>query len=281
MNPIVPSAFGWLSGNTPLPEERRRDRQVEALAESDQRLGGAVARHARPGQHDRVPRLGEHLRRPQAPGRSSGAGSTGVFTGSAGASVVRSATSSGSDQEGRAGRLGRGLLEGLAHHLGGRDADRHHVAPLRDRPEERHEVDELVRLLVDAVEARLGGERDERMAVELGVRDAEHQVDRTRAEGREAHPGAAGERPVGVGHERRPALVARGDEPDRGIGEGVDRVEVLLARKPEHQLDALVLEALDDRARDGAAGEGHGGSVTDDRGDGCRRASGSRARADA
>ena len=116
-----------------------------------------------------------------------------------------------------------------------------------------------MRLLVDAVEARLGGERHERMPVELGVRDAEHQVDRPGTEGGEAHPRLARERPVGVGHERGAALIARGDEPDRGIGEGVDRVQVLFARKPEDHLDAFLLEASDDRARDGPGGVPHVG----------------------
>ena len=147
--------------------------------------------------------------------RSSGAGSTGMFTFSGSPSTARSATSSGSDEERRARPLGRGLLEGLADHLRRGRAHRDHVAPLRDRPEQRHEVDELVRLLVDPVEPRLRGDRDERMGVELRVRDAEHQVDRARTEGREAHARLAGERPVRVGHERGAALVARRDEPDR------------------------------------------------------------------
>ena len=194
---------------------------------------------------------------------SSGEGSTGVFTGSTRASVARSATSSGSTMKVAPGRLGRGLLEGLAHHLRRGDAHRHHVAPLRDRAEQRHEVDELVRFLVDAIEARLRDERDERVRVELGVRDPEHQVDRAGTEGGQADAGLAGERTVRVGHERSAALVSRGDEPDRAVGERVDRVEVLLAGEAEDELDALVLEALDDHARDGASRSAHVASVSD------------------
>ena len=70
-------------------------------------------------------------------------------------------------------------------------------------------------LLVEAVQARLRGDRDERMRVEVRVRDPEHQVDRARAEGGQADARAARERAVGVGHERGAALVPRRDEPDR------------------------------------------------------------------
>jgi hypothetical protein len=107
-----------------------------------------------------------------------------------------------------------------------------------------------VRLLVEPAEPGLGHDRDERMRIELGVRDAQHQVDRAGTEGRQAHAGLPGERPVRVGHERGASLVARGHEPDRRIDQRVDHVEVLLAGEPEDILDALVLEAGDQQLRD-------------------------------
>ena len=106
-------------------------------------------------------------------------------------------------------------------------------------------------LLVDAVEPRLRGDGDERMRVELRVRDAEHQVDRARSERGQAHAGLARERAVRVGHERRASFVPRGHEADRRVDQRIDHVEVLLAREAEHELDALVLEALDDQPGNG------------------------------
>ena len=90
------------------------------------------------------------------------------------------------------------------------------------------------------------------MRVELRVRDAQHQVDGAGPERGQAHAGRAGERAVRVGHERGAPFVTRRDEPDRRVDQGVDHVEVLLAGQPEHELDAFVLEALDDQTSDGA-----------------------------
>ena len=188
---------------------------------------------------------------------SDGAGSRGTFTGSGSPSPGSSATSSGRIDERRARPFGRRLLERLADHLRRRRRQRDHVAPLGDGPVQRDQVDELVRLLVDPAQPGLRGDGHERMRVELRVRDPEHQVDRARAEGRQAHAGIAGERAVRVGHERRSAFVPRRDEPDGRIGERVDDVQVLLAREPEHELDALVLQTCHEDLSDVAATLGH------------------------
>ena len=50
--------------------------------------------------------------------------------------------------------------------------------PLRDRPEELDQVDELVGLLVHPLEVGLAGERDERRAVQVGVGDRGDEVRR-------------------------------------------------------------------------------------------------------
>ena len=160
------------------------------------------------------------------------------------------------DDERGARPLGLRLLERLADHLGGGVAERDHVAPLRHRAVQRNEVYDLVRLLVEPVEPRLGHDGDEWVRVELGVRDPEDQVERARPERREADARLAGQCAVGVGHERRPAFVACGHEPDRGIGEGVDHVEVLLAGQSEDVLDPLVLETRHEQLRDGSLGQG-------------------------
>ena len=168
----------------------------------------------------------------------------------------------GKHDERRTRPFGRGQLERFADHLRRRHRQRDHVAPLRDGSVERHDVDELVGLLVDAAQPGLRRDGDERMGVELRVRDPEHQIDRPGTERGQAHAGPARERPVRVGHERGASLVPRGHEPDGRVDQRVDHVEVLLAREAEHELDALVLEALDDQPSDGADAIGHSDEPT-------------------
>ena len=265
MNPIVPSAFGWSSGNTPLPRKVVATGMLSRSAEPDQRRGRAVARHARAREHHRVRRgSGRAHAAARCTWSSSGAGSTGIFTRSGRRVGLTLGDVLGKHDERGARPFGLRLLERLAHHLGRRVAHRHHVAPLRDRAEQRDEVDELVGFLVDAVQTGLRHERDQRMRVQLGVRDPEHQVDRAGTERRQTHTGLAGQRAVGVGHERRAAFVPSRDEPDRGVGERVDDVQVLFAGQPEDVLDALVLEALHDEPGDRVQGRRtHTPSVVD------------------
>src|SRR5207244_2307419 len=73
--------------------------------------------------------------------------------------------------------------------------------------------------------------------------------DRAGAKGCEADARASRERAVRVGHEGSAPFVPRRDEPDRGVRERVDHVEVLFARKTENNLDALAFEALDQETR--------------------------------
>lgn len=48
-----------------------------------------------------------------------------------------------------------------------------------------------------------------------------------------------------VGHEGRALLVARSDELDGGIGQGVENGHVLFARQAEHALDLFLFQAFD------------------------------------
>jgi hypothetical protein len=68
-------------------------------------------------------------------------------------------------------------------------------------------------------------------------------------ERRDAHAGPAGEAAVGGGHEGGGLLVAGEDELDRGGAQGLDRVEVLLARHPEDALHALPLQSRHQKIR--------------------------------
>ena len=240
-------------GDRALSLERGRDRDVQTFGEAPKRGHRMVAGHTGAGQHDGVGGRSERLRcalhlvlRRRGVARHIDLERLGV--GQPLGDVL------GHDDECGAGPLGLGLFERLAHHLRGGVAKRNHVAPLRDGPVDGHEIHDLVRLLVEPVQARLRHQRHQRVRVELGVRDSEHQVERAGAEGRQTHARLAGQRSVGVGHERGTALVARRDEPDGGIGQGVDDVQVLLARQAEDVLDPLVFETGDEQLRDGALG---------------------------
>ena len=73
---------------------------------------------------------------------------------------------------GRARLLELGDAERLAHDLGDGTRQLDALVPLRHRLEHAHDVDELVRLLVQLVEPGLAGDRDHRRVVEEGVGDA-------------------------------------------------------------------------------------------------------------
>ena len=236
-------------GHRALALEGGGHRDAEPLGEPAERADRAVPRHTGAGEHDRVGRGGKGVGGPLhlVVGRRRiprDVDLQGPRVGGALGDVF------GQHDERRARSFGLGLLERLADHLGRGVAQGDHVAPLRERPVDRHEVDHLVRLLVEAVEAGLRHQGDQRMGVQLRVRDPEHEVERTRAERRQAHAGAARERAVDVGHERGAALVARRHEPDRRVGQRVDHVEVLFTREAEHELDAFVLEALHEELGD-------------------------------
>src|SRR4030095_3307546 len=66
---------------------------------------------------------------------------------------------------------------------------------------------------------------------------------------RETHARAAGQASVGVGHERRALLMARRNEGDPGLQEGIENVQGLLPGQTVYVADLLVLEALDDQVR--------------------------------
>ncbi len=151
---------------------------------------------------------------------------------------------------GRAGLLGDGRGEGLAHRLADHARVVHARVPLGHRAQHVDGVDELVRLLVHAGEGDLPGQRHQGRLVERGVADAGGQVGGAGTERREAHAGLAGEAPVGVGHERGALLVTHRHERDLlGVIQRLAEVQRLLAGDAEDVLGALGLEALDEELR--------------------------------
>ena len=157
-----------------------------------------------------------------------------------------------------AGLLALGDLEGLAHHLGDDVRVGQPRVPLGDRPHHAHQVDVLVRLLVHPLQVALPGERHQRGAVEVGVRDRRGEVERARAERAQADAGVAGQPAVDVGHVGAALLVADRHEVDRRARQRLVEVERLLARDAEDVLDALGLEAFHEHVRRLALGHGAG-----------------------
>src|SRR5207244_13320947 len=101
--------------------------------------------------------------------------------------------------------------------------------PLGDRRVERAQVELLVGRDLVAVGRELAGEREDRRAVEVAVRDPGDQVRRARAERREADARDAGARGRGLGDEAGARLVPREDELEPGLSKALDEVHDLAA----------------------------------------------------
>ena len=161
----------------------------------------------------------------------------------------------------RAGLLGLGDLEGLAHDLGDVVRLVHRLRPLGDGAEHGDRVHVLVALLVQPLGAGLADEADHGRAVHVGVGDAGHEIGGAGAEGAEADARLAGQPAVDVGHEGRRLLVATEDEVDVALDQRHHHVGVLLAGNAEDVGHALGFEAPDQKI-----GRFHatpvGGSVT-------------------
>ena len=249
MKPIVPSAFGWSSGKTPLP---RNVVATGRLRRSQKRRSASIApSRATPGsrQDDRSLRALEDLHR-AVDLRLRRRGSTGTLTAQRHALGLPLGHILRQDQERRARALGPRLLERLADHL--RHAPRprvtmppHFVIGRKSWTRSTTWWDSLYRrsrpacavIATSGCESRCAFAMPSMRLIAPGPRVARHT------------PGRPVKRAVGVGHERGAALVPGGDEADRRGGERVDHVEVLLARQAEDVLDPFVLEALDEELR--------------------------------
>ena len=86
--------------------------------------------------------------------------------------------------------LGLGELERFADHLGDGAGGENEVGPLRHRRKHGHQVDTLVRFLVDPVESHLGREGQQRCAVGVGVSRSQQEVDGAGSEGGRADSGS-------------------------------------------------------------------------------------------
>ena len=138
------------------------------------------------------------------------------------------------------------LLERLADHL--RDDLR--LPDLRTvlgyGNEEADQIEVLMALLVHPGRGRLASDGHDRRPVHVRVRYPGHQIRGTGTEGREANARSTRQPSVHIGHEGGALLVARGDETDGAVEQGVHHVDVLLARDAEDVVYVLVFEASDE-----------------------------------
>jgi hypothetical protein len=100
------------------------------------------------------------------------------------------------------------------------------------------------------VDRQLAGERDDRRAVQVGVRHAGDEVGGARSERREARPWPAGAARHRLGHERRVRLVLREDELETRLAETLDEVDDLSTRVTKDVADARGAEAIADNPSD-------------------------------
>ncbi len=156
--------------------------------------------------------------------------------------------SSGKRQHHRAGPAGGRDLERLVDELGDAfgEVDLRH--PFGERGEHAAEIDLLKGLAVDLVARDLADQHDHRGRILERRVDADRGVAGAGAAGHQQHPGLAGELAVGLGHERRAAFLAAGDEADLGrVVERVEHFEIAFAGDAEGDLDAVRAQCRHDQ----------------------------------
>ena len=109
-------------------------------------------------------------------------------------------------------------------------------------------VDLLERLAVALLARHLADEEDHRRAVLEGRVQPDARIRRARPAGDEADARAAGQLALRLGHERRAALLAAGDEADAlaVLVKAVEHGEVAFARHAEGAIDALRDQGFDE-----------------------------------
>ncbi len=249
-----------------LAHERDGDRDVQAAGERAQLRRSAPSQYPVAGQDDRPLGGGDQARR-VVDGLVGRLGEVGVSRcqrhrrrPAVGRTDVRRGEVLGQLDVRRPGLLEHRDPEGLAHDLGDRPDALDARVPLRDRLEHPHDVDDLVRFLVELARGGLAGDGDHRRAVEVGVGDARDEVRRTGTERAHRDGGTTGEPAMDVGHERGALLVAGRDVTDRLVArQRVEDVHRLLAGDAEDVLAALRREAVDEQV--GGAPRSIGGHV--------------------
>jgi hypothetical protein len=128
---------------------------------------------------------------------------------------------------------------------------------LRHGPRHRHDVGLLeprlphATLPAEFVTVDLSRDEDRGNGIEVAVRDAGEQVDRSGTARGHRHPGDAGHPRARIGGERGRLLVVQADDADLGaFAQGVEQVRDHAAAQLEHVGHALPDQFFDDRPRD-------------------------------
>ena len=144
----------------------------------------------------------------------------------------------GQRQQDRSGSSAERLADRLVHD--GRDLvrGRRLGGPLGEPAERRDLVDLLERLAPEVRALDLADEREHRARVLAGRVDPDREVRAADGPRREARRRSAGQLAVGLGHERRGALVAGRDDADPDVAERIEQPEERLAGHGERVPDA-------------------------------------------
>ncbi len=242
------------SSMAPLPMNVAATGHVEAARQVAELGRGAPAQDPVAGEDDRPVRGRDQARRvvDRLVGRFGEVGATGGQRHGQRTAVGR--------RQRRRGEVLRQLDVGRAGLRQGRDAERladdlgdgldllHAPVPLRHRFQHPHDVDDLVRLLVQLVGRRLPGDRHHRRPIEVGVGDTGDEVRRPRPEGAHRDRRPTGEAPVDVRHEGGALLVAGRDVADGFVPrQRIEDVHRLLAGDREDELAAFGRETVDEQ----------------------------------
>ncbi len=150
------------------------------------------------------------------------------------------------DQD-RAGPSRAGHVERLLDDPGDLAGVLDQVMMLGDRARDLHHRGLLERVGADDVARHLAGDRHQRDGIHLGVGQAGHQVQRTRAGGRHHHARPARGPRISFGGEDAPLLVSRQDRanPVAKSRQGLMERHARAARISEDDLDPMANERLD------------------------------------
>jgi enoyl-CoA hydratase/carnithine racemase len=154
-------------------------------------------------------------------------------------------------QVGRAWATGDRSPNGVADDA--RDiGDRGQLRGVRGEPADRRRLVDLLERLAATVRALdLADDREHRGRILPGGVDPDGEVGRADRPGPEAHRRSPGQLPVGLGHERRGAFVARRHDADAGAFERVEQAQKGLAGHGEGIPDAGRAEGVGDEPADG------------------------------
>ena len=232
-----------------LAHECGGDGHVEATSQRPQSWGGATPKHAIAGQDDRTFGARDEVRGvvDRFVRRLREVGSTGDQRDGVGVDDHRRKVFGQLDVGGPR-LLQRRRAKGLADDLGDRRDLLHTSVPFRHGRQHPDDVDDLVRPLVQLLRACLTRDGDQRRVVEVGVRDARHEVGRAWSQRGHRDGRPAGEPTVHIGHERGALFVAGRHVANRAvIGQRVEDVHGLFARDREDVLTAFGGEAIDEQ----------------------------------